>query len=146
MGFSGSTHIIEGKENDAVHDMLREELLSVRPADNPSVDRHYKTFSVVSKNDAGQIIGGAYAYLHPGWVYIDLLWVAKEQRGNGMGQRLLREAETEATRRGCHSAYLWTQDFEAPEFYEKQGYKRFVVMEDFIPGHQRIGFMKRLAA
>ncbi len=92
------------------------------------------------------MIGGIYVFAHPGWAYVDLVWTRDDQRGKGLGRKLMAKAEDEAQKRACHSAYLWTQDFEAPGFYEKLGYRRFVVLEDFIPGHQRIGFMKRLAA
>ena len=55
-------------------------------------------------------------------------------------------AENEALKRGCHSAYLWTQSWEGPDFYPKLGYKKFVVNEEVPRGHQRTGFMKQKAA
>lgn len=136
--------------DDTPSDNLREQLLdavpSVRPADHPTTDRRCKNFAITERNGDGTLTGGVYAYVHPGWTYIDLCWVAESQRSQGLGKKLMAAAEREAQKRGCHSVWLWTQDFEAPGFYEKLGYRRFVVMDDFIPNHQRIGLMKKLVS
>lgn len=138
--------IVQDNPEASVYDSLREPLLALRPADHPTIDRRSKTFAILDHDQAETLRGGVYAYAHPGWVYVDLLWVAASQRKTGLGSALMHRVEDEARRRACHGIYLWTQDFEAPGFYEKLGYTRFVTLEDFIPGHQRIGFMKRLAA
>lgn len=136
--------LVSEEQKASIGDKIRDLLLGIRPADFPDINRHYYTFVIAEKDAQGELMGAVYSYVHPGWVYIDMLWVAAERRGSGLGSRLMAAAEAEAIKRGCHSAYLWTQDFEAPGFYEKQGYNRFVTMEDFIPGHQRIGFRKKL--
>lgn len=125
---------------------LLKEVLSRRPADWPEGDRCSKTFGIFDFSPEKKMMSGLLAYVHPGWAYIDLLWVSEALRGRGIGRLLMKQAEEEAVQRGCHSAYLWTQDFEAPDFYRKLGYQQFVTFENFIPGHQRLGFMKRLAA
>lgn len=137
---------VESAPSDRLYERIRDAVLAIRPPDAPSVDRYHTKYAVTETDEKGALQGGVYVFLHPGWAYIDLVWVADRDRGKGLGRRLMQEAEAEAKRRGCHSAYLWTQDFEAPGFYEKLGYKRFVELENFIRGHQRIGFMKRLAA
>jgi GNAT superfamily N-acetyltransferase len=138
--------IVQDNPDNSVCNQLRESLLAIRPADFPAFDRHYKTFGVFDYDSENALQAGAFVYVHPGWAYIDLLWLHENKRGQGLGRLLMKRTEEEARKRGCHSAYLWTQDFETPGFYEKLGYRRFVTFEDFIPGHQRIGFMKRLAA
>jgi len=138
--------IIENNPSETVVDRLLEEVLAVRPADAPEVDRHPKKFAILEKDAAGSLQGGVYVYVHPGWAYVDLLWVDEKCRGKGLASRLMTEAEEEAKRRGCVGVWLWTQEYEAPMFYEKRGYSRFVSFDDFIKGHERIGFMKRLAA
>jgi hypothetical protein len=46
---------------------------------------------------------------------------------------------------GCHSAWLDTFSFEAPEFYRKLGYREFARL-DYPPDHQRIFLKKQLIA
>ncbi len=137
--------ILDNPDPSAIEPLQRQ-VLAVRPADWPDTDRKAKPFGIFDTDDEQSLRAGVLVYVHPGWAYIDLLWVAEDLRGQGLGQLYMQKAEEEAVRRKCHSAFLWTQDYEAPGFYEKLGYKRFVTFEDFIPGHQRIGFMKRLAA
>ncbi len=138
--------IITDNPDSSTLESLLKKVLSVRPSDQADADRTFKTFGIFDYDSNKEICAGVSVLVHPGWAYIDLLWVSEGMRGKGLGRQLMNKAEDESKNRGCHSAYLWTQDFEAPRFYEKLGYTRFVVFEDFIPGHQRIGFMKRLAA
>jgi len=100
--------------------------------------------SVLAHDEAGILIGGLTGKTFWNWLYIDILWVKKEARGKDIGGDMVRKAEAIALKRGCHSSYLWTESFQAPAFYQKLGYQKFVVKEDFPVGHQRIGFRKRL--
>jgi GNAT superfamily N-acetyltransferase len=69
---------------------------------------------------------------------VDLLWVAPEERGRGLGSRLLRAAEEEAVARGCRVAFLGTADYQARPFYERHGYRVFGTLERALPGGHRI--------
>ena len=71
------------------------------------------------------------------------LWVHSELRRNGVGCRLMAEAERQAHVLGCHSAWVDTFTFQAPEFYAKLGYREFGRL-DYPPAHQRIFLQKRL--
>ena len=66
---------------------------------------------------------------------MDLLWVREDLRGRGYGKRLLQAAE--AVKRGCRHALLDTMSFQAPLFYERQGYVLYGVLDDFPGEHQR---------
>jgi GNAT superfamily N-acetyltransferase len=94
----------------------------------------------------GAVVAGLTGKTFWNWLYIDMLWVDDALRGQGVGSALMQAAEQEAKKRGCVGAYLWTESFQGEGFYPKLGYKEFVRMDDFPIGHQRIGFMKRLAA
>ena len=52
--------------------------------------------------------------------------------------------EAEARQSGATEAYLDTFSFQAPEFYKKNGYQVFGVLENFPPGHQRYYLTKAL--
>ncbi|MFJ7192095.1 GNAT family N-acetyltransferase [Streptomyces bacillaris] len=91
---------------------------------------------------AGGLTGRTWAY----WLHVDLLWVDARHRGSGLGSRLLAEAErTARAERACTRSRLETWDFQAPEFYRKQGYEEIGRVEDYPPGVTEFILTKRLA-
>lgn len=94
----------------------------------------------------GRLISGLSGTTVRGFLAIDLFWVAEDQRGRKLGSRVLQAAEAEARRRGCHSAYLDTFDFQARRFYERHGYHVIGELTGFPDGHCRLYMMKRLEA
>lgn len=93
----------------------------------------------------GQIVVGALtADLLWDWMYIDELWVAESKRGCGLGKALMKQAEEHAVSRDLVGLWLWTQSWQAAEFYKRLDYKEFTRFEDFPRGHHRIGFRKQL--
>ena len=90
------------------------------------------------------MIAGACGLVCPGWLNLELLWVEVPHRGQGIAAALLEDIEDEAVQLGAHSAYLWTQEFEAPGFYYKYGYREFAQLDEFMRGHQLIGMKKKL--
>ncbi len=103
-----------------------------------------KALSILRRDEQGKIVAGLTGKTFWNWLYVDILWVDEALRGQGIGSALMSAAEVEAQKRACHSAYVWTESFQGQDFYPKLGYKKFVRMEDFPIGHQRIGFMKKL--
>jgi GNAT superfamily N-acetyltransferase len=57
------------------------------------------------------------------WLFVQLLFVPRILRGRGLGSELMRRAEDEGLRRGCHSAWLDTLECQARGFYERLGYR-----------------------
>lgn len=102
------------------------------------------TFAVFLRDMNGVVLGGVLAKAGRGWLHINTLWVDPNVRGQGYGTQLLADAEAEALRRGCRSAYLDTFSFQARPFYERCGYEVFGTLEDFPPGHQRFFMRKSL--
>ena len=91
-----------------------------------------------------EIAGGLIGETHWGWLYINLLFIKEELRGQGYGHRLLTLAEDEARQRGARNAYLDTFSFQTPDFYRQHGYQVFGELKDFPPGHQRYYLTKQL--
>ncbi|MEW2066106.1 GNAT family N-acetyltransferase [Streptomyces sp. NPDC007346] len=90
---------------------------------------------------AGGLTGRTWAY----WLHVDLLWVDARHRGRGLGSRLLAEAERVArAERACTRSRLETWDFQAPDFYRKQGYEEIGRVEDYPPGVTEFILVKRL--
>jgi len=76
--------------------------------------------------------------------YIELLWLSARARGAGFGSQLIQEAERRARRRGSRLIHLNTYSFQAPGFYEKQGYERYGGMSGSPQGESRHFYVKRL--
>ena len=91
-----------------------------------------------------EVLGGVIGSTFWDWLYIDLMWIKEELRGQGYGRRLLKLAEEEARKRGAKNAYLDTFSFQAPGFYKKYGYQVFGELNNFPPGHQRYFLTKQL--
>jgi GNAT superfamily N-acetyltransferase len=107
-------------------------------------DNHFQRLCFVLQTPDQEILGGVFAATYWGWLYVELLWIQAELRGQGYGHRLLTMAEQEARRRGAQHAYLDTFSFQAPDFYKQHGYQVFGELEDFPPGHRRYFLTKNL--
>jgi GNAT superfamily N-acetyltransferase len=92
----------------------------------------------------GEAVGGIIGSTYWDWLYIDLLWLREDLRGQGYGHQLLTAAEDEARRRGAKNAYMDTFSFQAPNFYQQHGYRVFGTLDDFPVGHQRFFLTKEL--
>jgi len=90
-----------------------------------------------------EIVAGLLGATHWNWLHIQYLWVSKELRHQGVGRRLVLEAEKEARARGCDHAHLDTFSFQARPFYERLGYSVFGQIEDYPAGHSRFFLQKR---
>ena len=78
------------------------------------------------------------------WLFVDLLFVPAAHRGQGLGTALLNEAEAKARERGCIGVWLLSFSFQAPQFYQRLGYRPFGTIEDYPPGHNCTYLFKRL--
>jgi len=103
-----------------------------------------KNLCFVLQTPEGEILGGVIGATHWDWLYINLMWLRDDLRGKGYGKELLALAEEEARQRGAKQSYLDTFSFQAPGFYEKQGYEVFGQLDDFPAGHQRFYLKKTL--
>lgn len=79
--------------------------------------------------DTQAVVGGLYGMDGFGWAFVKYLAVPDEYRGQGLGSRLLAEAEAIARARGYIGIWLDTFEFQARPFYEKLGYSVFGELE-----------------
>jgi GNAT superfamily N-acetyltransferase len=105
---------------------------------------HGKRLCIVLYGPDQEVAGGLIGETYWNWLYISLMWLRDDLRGRGYGRRILLAAEEEALQRGATDAYLDTFSFQAPGFYEKQGYRVFGELADFPPGHRRYFYTKQL--
>ena len=101
-------------------------------------------FALMVKDENGAILGGLYGRMIFRWMFIELLSVPEQGRGQGIGSKLMAQAEALAREKNCYGLWLDTFDFQAPEFYRKLGFSQFGEIVDYPPGHKRHYFQKRL--
>jgi len=107
-------------------------------------DDNRQPLAVFLRDGDDQIVGGLHGDTYWGWLYVAAFWIHPDLRLQGYGEKLLRIAEEEAIRRGCHHAHLDTMSFQALPFYEKQGYEVFGQIDDLPVGHTRYFLKKKL--
>ncbi|WP_047044953.1 GNAT family N-acetyltransferase [Vibrio mexicanus] len=93
-------------------------------------------------NEQGKLIAALTANLLWDWLYIDELWVDESCRGTGMGKQLMAKAEEYAVDKDLSGLWLWTQSWQAPDFYKSLGFEEFTRLDNFPVGHSRIGLRK----
>lgn len=82
-----------------------------------------RELTVQIHDDAGGLAAGM-----SGWTWgvaagIAMTWVRADARGLGLGARLLTDFETEAEQRGCTHVFVTSFTFQAPDFYQRHGYR-----------------------
>jgi len=110
-----------------------------RPADTATLD------VIVRDQGGGAPLGGLIGHTSFGLFFLDLFYLPDELRGAGLGSRIIALAESEAQRRGCTAAFVYTVTFQAPGFYERHGYHRFGEIACPPAGATRIFLSKTLA-
>ncbi|AHY08641.1 GNAT family N-acetyltransferase [Serratia plymuthica] len=93
---------------------------------------------------SGEVLGGITGRSSLGLLFVDLFYLPASMRGAGLGSELLRRFELEGRRRGCVSAVLYTISFQAPRFYELNGWTRFGEVPCLPAGTSRIFMSKTL--
>lgn len=100
--------------------------------------------ALLVRDESGDILGGLYGRVFYRWLYIELLSVPEQGRGQGIGSTLMQMAEDLAREKECLGVWLDTFEFQAPGFYRKLGYSELGQIADYPPGHTRYFFQKRL--
>ena len=96
------------------------------------------------EDDKGELMAGLVAETFGNWLEIEYLFVKEEFRGQGISSQLLRQAESEAKKKNCRYAFVNTYQFQAPTFYQKQGYKEVFTLKDYPYTGQRHYYQKDL--
>jgi ribosomal protein S18 acetylase RimI-like enzyme len=96
----------------------------------------------MDENIVGGLIGRTHAISQ--WLEVTVIWVDAAWRRQGLGGRLMAEAEHAAWRRGCRYARAVTSNFQAPGFYSRLGYELYGTLENCPPGTTAFYFRKDL--
>ncbi len=96
--------------------------------------------------DGERLAGSVVGKIFFDWLHLDLVWVEEGYRRCGVGRRLMEWSQAAAVKAGLSGIEVWTQSWQAPEFYRKIGYEEFAVLDDFTPGRKRHAFRRYLKA
>jgi GNAT superfamily N-acetyltransferase len=99
---------------------------------------------LVSDPETKKVVGGLLGRTSLGLLRVERFFLPESLRRNRLGSRILAMAEEEARRRGCTRAVLSTLHFQAPGFYQKQGWEVAARIDCEPPGHTRFYMTKKL--
>lgn len=103
-----------------------------------------KPFRIFIKDAQGVVLGGASGTIFYGSLYVDMLWLKEELRHQGLGRKLMMEAEKIGRERQCTFVTLNTMDWEALSFYQKLGYEIEFVRKGYSNDSQMYMLRKEL--
>jgi ribosomal protein S18 acetylase RimI-like enzyme len=109
-------------------------------------DARFKEFGIFAASESEAIIAGLLGHTLWNGFFISALWVAEAVRRKGIGRQLIAKAEELAIQNGCDHIHLDTFDFQARDFYEKNGFQIFGTIEDYPIGHKRYYLIKKLSS
>jgi GNAT superfamily N-acetyltransferase len=100
---------------------------------------------LVRDPETRKVVGGLLGRTYLGLLTVERFFLPEVLRRARLGSRILAMAEDEARRRGCTRAVLSTLHFQAPGFYQKQGWEVAARIECEPPGHTRFHMTKKLS-
>ncbi len=133
------------ESNEEVSQYIRERLIAYNAEQLPAeVKSKKETAAFTVRDEAGSIVGGVTCTLFWQHMHIDFLWVEETKRKEGLGAKLLAEAENFAKQKGARLIKLDSFSFQAPRFYEKHGYTVYGKLTNHPVGHTQYYLVKRL--
>jgi GNAT superfamily N-acetyltransferase len=135
--------VVEEKRNArAVERRIRAGLIAYNASKVGAPD--YRRLVLTARDAKGRIIGGLAGDLYWNALYVELLWLEEGMRQEGLGRRLMMEAERRARHARKDLVYLNTYTFQAPGFYRRLGFRRIGAIPGYPRGETRIFLVKRL--
>ncbi|MFS9365727.1 GNAT family N-acetyltransferase [Streptococcus oralis subsp. tigurinus] len=96
------------------------------------------------EDEKGNLLAGLVAETFGNWLEIKYLFVKEELREQGIGSKLLEQAESEVKNRNCRFAFVNTYQFQAPDFYKSHGYKEVFTLQNYPYTGKRFYYQKDL--
>lgn len=94
--------------------------------------------------EGGRVVAGIVAESVYDTVEVHYLFVEEGCRGKELGRQLLKTVEEKAREAGMKRIRLNTYSFQAPAFYEQNGYALLLKLDPAFGHHQQYFFEKRL--
>ena len=107
-------------------------------------DKDFIDLNFHVKDENNVVIAGINSLMYCwGMLYINVLFVDDNHRGQQLGSLLLNKVEVEARSMGASPSHLDTFDWQAKDFYLKHGYEVFDILENCPAEHKRY-YMKKV--
>ena len=133
---------------DEPTDAFRQSLLTgLRATTAPSAGERAapgQDLCLAIRDKAGVMAGGLWGRFRYDWLFIELIFVPEDRRGQDLGSALLAIAEAQTRAWGGIGVWLDTFSFQARGFYERQGFVVFGEITDYPAPHSRFFLSKRL--
>ena len=112
----------------------------------PNSSDNMAALGYVVKDPKVGVVGGVYGKLLLGnMLSVEVLWVEEPFRNQDFGTQLMTKIEDAARSMGSRQSIVDTFDFQALDFYKKNGYTQFGVIDDCpCPGNKRYYLYKNL--
>lgn len=132
-------------EAEAPAPSQREAILAPLLAYNTAVagDPGIAPLALLLTDEHGDERGGLWGRFSYDWLFVELLAVPEDLRGQGLGRELMERAEALARARGCKGIWLDTFEFGARGLYEKLGFTVFGSIEAYVGDQNRYFLQKR---
>ena len=112
-----------------------------------TINRHDgRLFSKTIRDENGNLLAGVGGWTWASACEITLLWVREDMRSKGIGSKLLEAAEEEAIGNKCNTILARSYSFQAPYFYERNGYRVEHIIENFPNGYRYFSLIKTLGS
>ncbi|MES9852768.1 MAG: GNAT family N-acetyltransferase [Candidatus Thiodiazotropha sp. L084R] len=101
-----------------------------------------KSVAVLLKDTSGSVVGGASGQEILRHFHLNNLWVDSSLRGQGYGTHILQRIIGLAREMDCSEIRLDSMNPRTKSFYEKQGFKIYAEIADYLPGFTRTFYTK----
>lgn len=86
--------------------------------------------AIFVRDEHNRVQGGLVAEVDWGMMYVDLVWLSENLRGQGYGKQLIHTIEQTTLELGLQHLYLMTTEFQALPFYQHLGYELFGTLQN----------------
>ncbi|AOA00231.1 GNAT family N-acetyltransferase [Carnobacterium divergens] len=110
-----------------VSDLLEKHIVAVGKA-IPAYEK--KEIAFTAYDDNGAVLGAVVGEIVWNHLHVSLLGIDQTMQKQGVGQKLLQHIEEYAKQFGARMVILETMSWQAPKFYQKNGYQIFGTVEN----------------